>query len=220
MRIREQVPSAGLSGGGEWGNGVGLGFVVDAGEAEAEELEEFGAVAGHVGEVFEVFGADLGPEGGDGLLDMRAHFPVVDADAAGFVEGGGGGAVFAEALGEEAIDLFDAAFVEALGFHDFVEERDVEGDDGDGAAGLGDEGFVDGDDGVAATGGEFFLEALGGGFEVFLGAADGAVAVDGPGEVGADVAVGDGDGLIGEDAGGAEGIDPHFPNSSPPMTAM
>lgn len=81
--------------------------------------------------------------------------------------------VAGEALGEEALDLFDAAFVQAAGFHHFVKERDVERDDGDGAAGLGDEGFVHRDEG-AAVGGADLLEAFGGGFEVVLGGADGA----------------------------------------------
>src|SRR6266568_6546961 len=65
------------------GDGFGLGFVIHAGQAEAEELEEFGAIAGHVGKRLEVFGADFRPQLGHGLLDVRAHFPVVDPHATG-----------------------------------------------------------------------------------------------------------------------------------------
>lgn len=107
--------------------------------------------------------------------------------------------------------MFDAAFVGAFFFHDFVEERDVEGDDGDGRACLGDEGFVDGDEGVAVFVGKHFGDVFGGLFEVFFGFADGAVFVDIPGDFGADVGVGDSGGAWGEEVGVVEFFDPEFP---------
>ena len=101
--------------------------------------------------------------------------------------------------------------MQALGFHHFVEQRNVERHDRDGAAGLRDQRLVDRDEGAAARGAELLLEPLRGRFEVFLGAADGAVAIDGPGEVRPDVAVGHGDGLVREHARRAQRVDPHLP---------
>ena len=196
---------------GEGGNGdAGVGFcgVVDAVEAEAEEAEEAGLVAGEVAEVGEVFGGDDFPAFGDEGLDVRGHFPVVDADAAGVV---GLGVAVGEPVAEEPVHLFDAVLVGAFLFHDLVEEGDVEWDDGDGGAGLGDEGFVDGDPCFAAERGEGEVEGALDAFEVFLGAADGAVFVDRPCFDGADVGIGDGLGVGGEGVGGEEGIDPELP---------
>ncbi len=80
-----------------------------------------------------------------GALDLGAHFPIVDADAAFFVELRPSGR--AVVIGEETVDLLDAALVEALArLHHFVEDRNVERHHRDGGAGLGDEGLVDGDD--------------------------------------------------------------------------
>ncbi len=190
--------------------GIDVFVVVDTGDAEAEEFQEFGAVTGDVGEGGEVFRGDLRPEGGDVGLDVGLHLPVVDADAAGFVEGEATATIHLRA--EEAVDLLDAAFVVTLGFHDLVEDRDVEGDDGDRGARLGDEGFVDGDEGASvAVDAEGGVDGFGGAFEVVFGEADGAVFVDGPGDGRSDVAVGDGGGAGSEELGLVEGVDPHLP---------
>lgn len=59
----------------------------------------------------------------DGFLDFGFHFPVVDADAAIGVELEVG--VVIEALSEEAVNLFDGAFVEIHFLHYFVEDGNV-----------------------------------------------------------------------------------------------
>ena len=131
-------------------------------------------------------------------------------DATGFVKRRGG--VVVEARREEALHLLDAAFVKVFRLHDFVDDRNVERHDRDGGAGLRDEGFVDGNDGASvAMRLERGVEFLGGAVEVVFRHADGAVFVDGPGDFGADVGVGDGGRAGGEDVGGEEGVDPHFP---------
>ncbi len=68
---------------------------------------------------------------------------IVDADAAFVVELRRCAVV--EALGEEALDLLDAAFVQAFLLHDPVEQRNVERHHGDGGTGLGDQRLVDRD---------------------------------------------------------------------------
>lgn len=67
----------------------------------------------------------------------------------------------AHAIAEEVVHLFDGVLVGALGFHDLVEQRNVERHHGDGRAGLGDEDFVLGNPGFAAERGEFFITAWG-----------------------------------------------------------
>ena len=191
----------------EGAEGFGFGVVVDAVDAEAEEFEEFALVACEVGVGGEFLGGDFVPDLEDGGLDVFLHFPVVDADPAFFVElRAVGGAVV---VGKEALDLLDGAFVVALFFHHFVEDGDVEGNDGDGGAGLGDEGFVDGDEGGLFA--KLLVHGYSGLFEVFFGAANGAVGVDVPGDFGPNVGVGYGAEVVGEDACLLHGVDPHFP---------
>jgi hypothetical protein len=59
-----------------------LRAVVDPGEPEAEQLQEFAAVSGDVGRRGQVLGRDAGPDPGDGGLDLGAHLQVVDPDPA------------------------------------------------------------------------------------------------------------------------------------------
>ncbi|OQB93388.1 MAG: hypothetical protein BWX86_01671 [Verrucomicrobia bacterium ADurb.Bin122] len=113
---------------------------------------------------------------------------------------------------EEAVDLLNAAFVQALLLHDPVKDRDVERDDRDRRAGLGDEGLVDRDESAAvAVGLEHRVDAAAGALEVVFGHADGAVLVNRPGDVGPDVGVGDGGGAGGDEVGVFEGLHPHLP---------
>ena len=99
----------------------------------------------------------------------------------------------------------------AVGFHHLVEQRDVERDDGDGGAGLGDEGLVDGNPGLAVERGQLFIEDFLNALQVFLGLADRAVFVNRPGDRGSDIGVGNGADAIGEDTGFQQGVDPQFP---------
>ena len=73
------------------------------------------------------------------------------------------------------------------------------------------EGFVDGNPGLAAEGGELAIKGTLGTFDVFFGTTDGAVLVDGPGDFRPDVAVGHGLHALSEHAGALQFIDPHFP---------
>src|SRR5690606_3394113 len=117
-----------------------------------------------------------------------AHLPIVDADAPALVQArtAGGG----EVVGEKALDLLDAAFVQPFVLHHAVEQRNVERHHGNGRAGLGDQRFVDGNDGGARA--VALVHAGGGLLEVFLGPSNGAVGVDGEGQFRSDVGVGDG----------------------------
>ena len=116
-----------------------------------------------------------------------------------------------EAFGEEAVDLLDAAFVEALCLHHFVEQRNVERHDGDRAAGLRDERLVHAHPCVALVLCELRADAIRSLFEVLLRAADRAIAINRPREVRPDVAVGRRDHTRREHASGIERIHPHFP---------
>lgn len=116
-------------------------------------------VTSEVGHLVEGFGCYFGPELFNVGLYGRFHFPVVDADAAGFVESEV--TLIIKTISKEAIHLFDAAFVSAFFLHDFVEKRNVEGDDGDCRACLGDESFVDGNEGVAIFVGEHLGDVFG-----------------------------------------------------------
>jgi hypothetical protein len=98
----------------------------------------------------EVLGGDLRPDFRDRVLDLGAHLPVVDADAAGFCRIWRVPPLYSLRR-EEPLHLLDAALVGAGRLHDLVEDRNVERHDRDRGAGLGDEGFVDGDEGAAAA---------------------------------------------------------------------
>ena len=63
-----------------------VGIIVDARQAEAEELEELRPVAGNVRQGAEIFGRDLGPDLSDLRLNFRLHLQVIDPDASGLVE--------------------------------------------------------------------------------------------------------------------------------------
>jgi len=166
-------------------------------------------VAGVVGDLAQVFGGDGGPEGFAGDLHVVAQLPVVQPQAP-VVVGGCGGAIGAvEAVVEQAVGLLDRIFVDALLLHDLEGDGHVQRDHRDGSAGLGDDGLHHADvgfeAGVAAT------QLLGGVVQVLLGLAQGAVPVHRPGDLGADVAVGDGLGVLGQYAGGAQRVDPQRP---------
>ncbi len=177
---------------------------------EAVEGEEVGAVTGDVGGGFDILGGEGFHEFVDFGLDVGFHFPVVNADAAGFVDGhlSSGGV---EAVAEEAVDLVEAVFVGAVGLHHLEEAGDVGGHGGNDGGGAGHEGLVDGDDAEAADVGEHFGDGFTGGFEVFLGAAEGAGTVDVLGALGADVGVGDGLAPGREEALGLEVFHPEDP---------
>ena len=166
--------------------------------------------AGVVAAGDEILGVDGLPDLGHGGLDLGAHLAVVDADAAVGVDLGGlaGG----EVIGEQAHDLLDGALMGAVGLHDLVEDRGVERHHRNGGAGLGDQGLVDADPGATAdAGGEFGVELQRRCFEVVLGGADGALAVDGVGDLGADVAVGDRAEALGQQAGALQRAHPALP---------
>ena len=59
-----------------------LSVVINAGQAEAKELEELSLVAGNVSQSCEILSRDLRPNRGNGILDFWAHFPVIDPYAA------------------------------------------------------------------------------------------------------------------------------------------
>ncbi len=187
---------------------VNVGIVVDACQAEAEEAEEAGLVALEVGELGEVFGGDGFPALGHQGLHGGCHFPIVHADASGFI---GLRVAVVYAIAEEAVHLFNGVLVGALGLHDLVKQGNVERHHGNGRAGLGDEGFVHGNPGFAAERGEFFIEGALGALDVFFRRADGAVFVNGPGELGSDVGVGNRLRAGSDEVFGQQRIDPHFP---------
>jgi hypothetical protein len=99
-------------------------------------------IAFEIAQFTEVFCGDVLPSLGDDLLHGGVHFPVIEPDAAGFI---GLGLAVVQPVTKEAIHLFDTVLVGPIGFHHFVEQGDVEWDDGDGGAGLSDECFIDGD---------------------------------------------------------------------------
>lgn len=194
-----------------WHNngGMGVGIVIDAFEAKAEQTEETRLVALEVAKHRKVFGIDAMPAFIDEGLDIVRHFPIVDADAAGII--GLRVGISVKALAEHAVHLLDGVFVGAFGLHYLVEQGDVEWDDRDCGARLGDEGFVDRDPRLAVYRSEPGVECALGAFKVFFGSADGAVFIDRPGDFGADVGVGDSGDAGGENPGFVEGVDPHFP---------
>ncbi len=116
-----------------------------------------------------------------------------------------------EALAEQAVDLFDAAFVGALFLHHLEQQRQVQRHHRDGRAGLGDYGLQHGDAGVATGGGEFLADAEDLLVQVLLGGADGAVPVQVVGDLFAQVGEGGGLGAVGQHAGFLQGVDPHLP---------
>ncbi|MNZ50983.1 hypothetical protein D3C78_687840 [compost metagenome] len=99
-------------------------------------------------------------------------------------------------------------FVNTLFLHDLEDHRQVQRHDRNGRAGLGDHRLEHGYVGATA---DFFAQALGGLVQILLGLAKGAVPVDRPGDLGADVAEGHGAGLWRQYASGVQGIDPQFP---------
>src|SRR3954470_807168 len=66
---------------------IDVGAVVHAAQTKAEQLEEFLTVFWQVGQSREVFGVEQGPA----LLELGLHgvgeFPIINADAGGFVQG-------------------------------------------------------------------------------------------------------------------------------------
>ena len=81
----------------------------------------------------------MGPDLFDGVLDVGTHFEVVHAEASGGIRRGRGAISAVKLVGEEAVDLLDAAFVHAFFRHDFEEDGEVERHDGNGRTGLGDD---------------------------------------------------------------------------------
>ena len=76
---------------------------------------------------------------------------------------------------------------------------------------MGDESLVHGDPRLALKRGQLVIEHALHALEVLFGAADGAVFVNGPGDLGSDVGVGNGLHARGQHPGREQGIDPHFP---------
>ena len=165
-------------------------------------------VAVEVGDLAEVVGVDFGPALIDEFLHGGGHFPIVDADASGFV---GLGIAVVEAVAEEAVHLLDAIFVGAFGLHDLVEQRDVKWHDRDCRTCLGDECLVHRDPCLAVEWFEFGVEFALHAFEVFLGAADGAVLVNRPSDFGSDVRISNRLHALGEKAFGEQRVYPHLP---------
>jgi hypothetical protein len=109
-------------------------IVVNAGQSEAEHLEELLSITGDVGEFCLVFSRNLGPDFRALDLHIVLHFQVIDPDATGVIE------LQVRALiktfSEQSLHLLNTALMRALGFHDFVEDRNVERHNGNGGAGL------------------------------------------------------------------------------------
>src|SRR5581483_8367904 len=164
---------------------------------------------GNVRQGAEIFGHDLRPDLSNLRLNFRLHLQVIDPDASGLVELQAAPAV--ELGGKEPVHLFDAALMRAARLHDFVEHRNIERHHRNGGAGLGDQRLVDGDEGAAAVELEQSVDAPGGALQVVFGHANRAVFIDRPGDVRADVTVGDGGGAGGEKLGIVERVHPHLP---------
>ena len=111
--------------------------------------------------------------------------------------------------------MFDAAFVIALRLHDFEEQGNVERDHGNRGTGLGDNGLVDGDEGAATVQLHEVVDLAAGPLEVFLGLADGAVLVDGPGDLRSDIGIGDRLAAFLDHTGAVEGVHPELPVFAP-----
>src|SRR5690606_27660496 len=130
------------------------------------------------------------PEPGDRLLNVRPHFEVVQTYPVVAVRLKV--TCLIPARGEQPVNLLDATFVDAFLFHYLEEKGDVERDDRDGGAGLGDDSLIDGDEGASVRGLQEFLDLARPLIEISLGPADGAVVVDRPRYLGSDVGVGEG----------------------------
>ncbi|QNM59015.1 hypothetical protein XHV734_0152 [Xanthomonas hortorum pv. vitians] len=168
-------------------------------------------VAGVIGEGEQVLGGDLWPQRLAGVLHVVAQFPVVQAQAI-FVVHLGRLAVFAvQALAEQAVQLVDGAFVQALFLHDLVDHGDVQRHHRNRRAGLGDHRLEHRHVGSAAVLAQARIQALRGVVQIHLGLAQCAVPVDRPGDLGADIAEGHAARAIGEHAGAFQRVDPQFP---------
>ena len=105
--------------------------------------------------------------------------------------------------------MLNGAFVGALFLHHLVEDGDVKRNHRNGRTRLGDEGLVNGDE--CRLFAKLSIHRGGGLLQVFFGAANGAIGVNGPCDLGSDVGIGDGFEVVSEDAGLFHGIDPHLP---------
>ena len=99
----------------------------------------------------------------------------------------------------------------AARLHHLEQDRQVDRHRGNGGAGLGHHGLEHGHPGVTALCREPLANADHAPVQVLLGRTDGAVPVDVPGHLLADVGVGRGLRALGQHAGLIQGIDPHLP---------
>ena len=189
--------------------GVDLGVVVHVLALEAEQLQEVALVAGVVGDLEQVLGGDLRPQVAAGLLHVVAQLAVVQAQAVGLV--GRRRVVAVQVLAEGALQLLDRALVQALVLHDPVDDGDVQRHHRDRGAGLGDHRLEHGHVGRTARRLQPGVDGVGGAVQVLLGLAQGAMPVDRPGDLGADVAEGHGLGVRRQHAGLGQGVDPQLP---------
>src|SRR5690606_515814 len=101
----------------------GLRIVVDAVHTETEQLEEVAVVAFEVGQLEQVFFRHLRPDRLYLCLGLGPQLLIVHAEASCFIQP----YFFAvETLGEQALQLLDAAFVGALLLHHLDENGQVQ----------------------------------------------------------------------------------------------
>ena len=112
---------------------------------------------------------------------------------------------------EQAVDLFDRAFVDALGLHDLEDHRHIERNHRNGGAGLGDHRLHHAHVRTQATRLMAIAKLVRRAIDMLLGLAQRAVPVDRPGDRGTDVAIGDGGRVVGQHASVGQRIDPHGP---------
>ena len=114
-------------------------------------------------------------------------------------------------IAKQAVDLLDAALVHAALFHHLEQDRQVDRHGGNGGAGLGDHRLEHRHARIAAARRQPRADVQHPAVEILLRGADGAVPVDIPGQLLADVRVGRGLGAGGEHVRLVQRLDPHLP---------
>ena len=161
-----------------------------------------------VGDLEQVLGGHLRPQILTRLLHVVTQLPVVQTQAASLV---GGELTSIEALAEQAVELLDGAFVQALLLHHLVDHGDVQRHHRNRRAGLGNDGFQHRHVGTAAALLQFGIDGRRCAVQVFLGFPQGTMPVDRPGDFGTDIAERHAAGTFGQHACIGQSAHPQLP---------